>query len=803
MAKFFNLSEAAEALGITPESLQSWIAEGRASATRRSGQWMLREFEVRKLKKSLPVARPPAAPEGRSPEPRSSEAPDKLVEGSGGPVAVAAAGDPGPAAKASVSRSAQGPAAKDAPDPKDPKTAGISASPVTEGPPEGALSTGSAPLRPPPPPGQGFHERRRSPGRRRDDLLRDDQGPASHLLESISQGLEPLVEAQARIMECLQRGEAQQILAVEGAVSTLLAGLEKARAAELADLRALVESQGALLAQAVAAEASTLRALQAGSRDQPAQDLEVARSLEDLRREVEGLRQELGRCAAAPASAPDASEVARLREERDRTLRERDLLRTERERLVDELAEARSDTQDLTRARDEVSGERDLLRAEQERLVNELSRARSEAKDVARARDEVCNERDRLASERDRLQSLLERVTREGAAKGADRQRLESDLEDLRRQRAALQAERDQALAELVNLRSERERLAPEPIVHESRTELTDLTRRLEALRKPSEAAGLRPEDLAEGATRALEESRGQCQQLEARLRTADAEIKHLQDRLRDLMERTQPLTGDLHSAHQELDEVRSERDALQGALEQERRQRAEEVERRVRESRDLEKSLLKVEGERTRLLQKQTALDAEMAALRAALKAGEGTREEDARFAPDGMARLQGRINGLQRELDAAQRQLVDAREAQNRVASEREAAAERIRDLQEQLKALNYKLSVGGTPRGSADSRDLEAEVVRLEAETAEKDSLIQDGHRERAEMRMELEKAQRAFYELQQRVERERKEWSEILAREIKQREDAQRPAPASEEEPARRASAWRLFRSRGGG
>ena len=42
-------------------------------------------------------------------------------------------------------------------------------------------------------------------------------------------------------------------------------------------------------------------------------------------------------------------------------------------------------------------------------------------------------------------------------------------------------------------------------------------------------------------------------------------------------------------------------------------------------------------------------------------------TREEDARFAPDGMARLQGRINGLQRELDAAQRQLVDAREARS----------------------------------------------------------------------------------------------------------------------------------------
>ncbi len=727
MAKFFNLNEAAEALGITPDCLQSWIAEGRASATRRSGQWMLREFEVRKLKKSLPVGRPAPAAEGRALEPDPPPTDPDPGAGAPEPGAARAAGPEGPLTA---------------------ETRPAAGAPATA---EGASGAPAPPLRPPPPPGQVFHERRRVPGRRRDDQLLP-----SVLLESISQNLEPLATSQARILELLQRSENRQAVALESAMN---------------DLRAALETQGAGVVQAISAEVSVLRDLAAEPAALPPGDAEVARGLEGLRQELEGLRLELAR----GGSDRDSADVVRLREERDRAVRERDLLRPERERLVDELARARADAESLSRTQEEALGERD-----------------------------------RLLKERDRLQASMERSSRQGEADTSGRQRLEADLEDLRRQRAVLQAERDQALAELAGLRSERERPAPETVTHETRTELTDLTRRLEALRKPLDAAGARPAELAERAARVLEESRGQRQQLEARLRASDSEIKVLQDRLRDVMERTQPLAGDLTSTQQALDEARAEtsralteRDALQAALEEERRRRAEEVERRQRESRDLEKSLLKVEGERTRLLQKQTALDAEMAALRAALKAGEGTREEESRVSPEGTARLQGRINGLQRELDASQRQLAEAREAQARAAAEREATSERLRDLQEQVKALNYKMSVGGRTSGGGDSRDLEAEVARLVAETAEKDNLIQDGHRERAEMRMELEKAQRAFYELQQRVERERKEWSEILAREIKQREDAQRPPAAGEEEPARRSSGWRLFRPRGGG
>ena len=53
MAKFYTLDEAARTLGIPAEQLQAWIVEGRALATRRSGNWVIRDFEVRKLKKTL------------------------------------------------------------------------------------------------------------------------------------------------------------------------------------------------------------------------------------------------------------------------------------------------------------------------------------------------------------------------------------------------------------------------------------------------------------------------------------------------------------------------------------------------------------------------------------------------------------------------------------------------------------------------------------------------------------------------------------------------------------------------------
>lgn len=63
MARLYTLEEAAEALGITPDLLREWIADGRARATRRAGDYVLREHEVLKLQgKEPPPEAPPAPP---------------------------------------------------------------------------------------------------------------------------------------------------------------------------------------------------------------------------------------------------------------------------------------------------------------------------------------------------------------------------------------------------------------------------------------------------------------------------------------------------------------------------------------------------------------------------------------------------------------------------------------------------------------------------------------------------------------------------------------------------------------------
>ena len=88
----------------------------------------------------------------------------------------------------------------------------------------------------------------------------------------------------------------------------------------------------------------------------------------------------------------------------------------------------------------------------------------------------------------------------------------------------------------------------------------------------------------------------------------------------------------------------------------------------------------------------------------------------------------------------------------------------------------ALAKKQSGIGTA-GVAD-RELLTKLASYEVESREKDRLIQEGSEERANLRTELDNSQRALYELQQKHERERREWSEILAKQIRSGDNSNR-------------------------
>jgi len=774
MAKFYTLDEAARTLGIPSERLQAWIVEGRALATRRSGSWVIRDFEVRKLKKTLasssaaqeqpaprpgslplreesPAARPAFLPlREERPGSRPTSSPPGEEKPAGRPTSLPLREDP------ATSRPSKLPLHEEDPDAapasrllrEEDAAARSVSSPLVEGrsiPPPVAPPP---PLRTPAPPGLGFNERRQTLGRRREDVLH----PASLLAaieESLREALKPLAEGQRLLLAQSGSGRHDPDGTLAELVNRGFSRLEE------------------ILERRPVGELETLRRQIAELEARPPREEDLARALEDMRRTTEeawqGLRAELERTPAGRSSAAPSA----LQEELDRLRSERDRLRSERERLVDELASARTDSEAQTR-------------------LQEDSR----------------EERTRLLRERDELRSALDQASRTGLSLGSERLNLESERDALKVERDALKAERDRATAELASLRSESGRPAADPAGSEGKSELTDLMRRLESLRKPLGATGARPAELAERAARVLEESRGERQQLEARLQEADQEVQELRSRLQGTLDRMQPLAGDLAAARAEAAQSRAEVQDLEKALDEERRRRQEEHQRQDQDLRERERSLVDMEEECAGLRARSEALESELKAAKASRPPGTGA-EEAQRLAPGNTARLQGRINSLQRELDAAQRQIVEAREAQARASAEREAATGRIRELQEQLKDLNYKLSVRGTETGGPDPRQMVATIARLEAETAEKDRLIQEGHRQRAELRSELEKAQRAFYELQQRLDREKMEWSEILAREIAQREEAQRTSHASEEDSARRSSGWRLFKPRGGG
>lgn len=731
MAKFYTLDEAARTLGIPPERLQAWIVEGRALATRRSGSWVIRDFEIRKLKKSMasstaheqPASRPTSLPlpEGRSAS-RPTSLPLREEEPPSRPASLPLREEEPPSRPSSL------PIREEVP------VLTPTSLPLPEGrsipPPVAPPSS----VRPPAPPGLGFNERRRTLGRRREDVFN-----GASLLEcfekTLREALQPLTEGQQALSARLEGVPADLSRTLEELLSRATSRLEEVlkapRAGEVENLR------------------SRIAQLQAS----PAREEQLSKAFEGLRHSTEqaiqGLRSELTRALASPTpSAP-----AGLGEERDRW------------------------RQDLDRTRQE----RDRLRQERERLVDELAAARTDSEAHARLLEELRDERDHLAREREELRSALEKASQTGLNLGSERLGLEAERDALKVERDALELDRDRARAELARLRSERERQASEPAAFEGKGELTDLMRRLESLRKPLDAAGARPAELAERAARVLEESRDERQQLESRLQQSEQEIQELRSRLQATMERMQPLAADLSAARTEAGQAREELEELRDALEEERRQHQEQ---------------------HASLLSARNSLESELAALKASQEE-EGPTDEPQRPAPENPARLQGRINGLQRELDASRRQLAEAREAQARSSAEREAAAAKNRELQEQLKNLNYKLSVRGTETGLPDPRQMVATIARLEAETDEKDRLIQEGHRQRAELRTDLEKAQRAYYELQQRLDREKMEWSEILAREIAQRDEAQRSTHASEEDSSRRSSGWRLFKPRGGG
>jgi hypothetical protein len=75
----------------------------------------------------------------------------------------------------------------------------------------------------------------------------------------------------------------------------------------------------------------------------------------------------------------------------------------------------------------------------------------------------------------------------------------------------------------------------------------------------------------------------------------------------------------------------------------------------------------------------------------------------------------------------------------------------------------------------RDRENIKELFEKITQMESAMAEKDKLIETAYREKIVLREQLEKEQRERHESLQRYENEKLTWSQILAKEAREKED----------------------------
>lgn len=330
---------------------------------------------------------------------------------------------------------------------------------------------------------------------------------------------------------------------------------------------------------------------------------------------------------------------------------------------------------------------------------------------------------------------------------------------------------------------------------------------------KSTKAQSAELENMAAEAHRETSEALAKLKEAETRLEEAEKEFKEQQAKVEEAESSREELRVRLESAEAEAEELlakvqaesRQSLEKLQAELAEARAQAAAnqaELDKKVADIAQREKVLQenssRLESEKARLLRRINTLQAKNEALQAEIEESHEFGDEfDAVKAVE--VRMQDRLDAVNFELNETKAKLKEyeakAKESGGE-GKELSEALDKLNKLKAENDSLRYELSV----RSDSDSLQkqsaqmLEA-LANFEAENAEKDRLIEESHQDRAHLREELERTKQSLFEQQQLYERERKEWSEILAKQVKG-ESIDTGA-----EPLRRGG-FKLFRNRGG-
>lgn len=445
------------------------------------------------------------------------------------------------------------------------------------------------------------------------------------------------------------------------------------------------------------------------------------------------------------------------------------------------------------------SGERPSLQIKAQR--SEIDELRLELEEMT-ARAEEAESRERSLEERLRarerevveLQHQLEGSMAEDRHEELEARLYEADkiIENLRDESRRLREEaaeseslREKSFAELENLRNELNRLRGE------RDRLRTGQSSLNELEKQVEEA-IRDRDSLQSILEKLEQEHEKASE---RALNESESARILQGRVNELEEELSFTTASLRQIEVEYASLKGQTAEL------------DELESLREDVRTLQKTALKLETERARLINDSASLrgesedarkriqEAEDRRLRAEeeLKGLRGKFHEELRQVEERYARAQSRVETLESHMHSVEKRQEDRAQG----------LQEENRRLKDELKAIQLRIQAEpSVPVASLeDTRALMNRVAELESAMEEKDRGVEQAFRDRSELRNQLEAYKQHYYELQQRYEREKSEWSHLVAHEFQRRgNETMMQQPASEPKQAAKPKGWGLFRPR---
>ncbi|MGM9998402.1 MAG: hypothetical protein ACI38Q_03250 [Candidatus Bruticola sp.] len=333
----------------------------------------------------------------------------------------------------------------------------------------------------------------------------------------------------------------------------------------------------------------------------------------------------------------------------------------------------------------------------------------------------------------------------------------------------------------------------------------------LQTVVRSTRAQSAELENMAAEAHKEASEALAKLKEAENRLEEAEKdfeaqqvkteEVEASREELREQLSLAQRETEELLAKAQEesqqaLELMQSELEAARAKAEASAIELAQQIESMAAKDKAIMETSARMESEKVRLLRRINTLQAKNEALQAEIEESHelGNSYESAK-----VVELQDRLEAVTFELNETKDKLKEYEERGATDGSgslELEEALNQLQTLKSENDELRYELSV----RDNADdlhkqSAEMLEAIANFEAENAEKDRLIEESHQDRARLREELERVKQSLFEQQQLYERERKEWSEILAKQVKgEGVDTGVDSP--------RRSGFKLFRNRGG-